>query len=152
VAFTWTLGVSRLAAEEPSAVEARMRKDITFLASDECEGRGVGTKGIGLAAEYIASQFRMAGLKPAGADGSYFQPFKLTAPPKPGSPNSLRLRGPLGQEIDLKITRHFRPMGLSNSGKVTAPVLFVGYGMTAPGINYDEYQGVDAAGKILLIV
>ncbi len=147
------LPVPRLhAADDPASVEARMRKDITFLASDECEGRGVGTKGIELAADYIANEFRKAGLKPAGTEGSYFQPFALTAPPKPGSPNWLRLKGPLGQEIELKIAHHFRPMGLSDSGRVGAPIVFVGFGATAPAIKYDDYQGVDVAGKVVLIV
>src|SRR5262245_32710066 len=59
--------------DDPSA--ARMRKDITFLASDDCEGRGVGTLGLDLAAQYIAVQFSQAGLKPGGVNGTYFQPF-----------------------------------------------------------------------------
>src|SRR5438128_4977645 len=70
------------------AVEERMRKDITFLASDECEGRGVTTKGINLAADYIAKQFQQAGLKPVGTDGSYFQPFAMKGASSLGSPNS----------------------------------------------------------------
>src|ERR687885_1016488 len=53
--------------------EARLRRDVTFLASDQCEGRGPTTRGIERAAEYIAEQFRTIGLKP-GAEGSYFQP------------------------------------------------------------------------------
>src|SRR5258708_25608770 len=65
------------AVAEDDAVEARMRKDITFLASDECEGRGVETKGINRAADYIAAEFKKAGLKPGGPDDSYFQPFTI---------------------------------------------------------------------------
>ena len=53
----------------------RMRKDIFFLASPECEGRGIDTKGIEKAADYVADSFKQAGLKPAMKDGSYFQPF-----------------------------------------------------------------------------
>ena len=60
------------AALAEDAIEAQMRKDITYLASDELEGRGVTTKGINLAADFIASEFQKAGLKPAGADGTYF--------------------------------------------------------------------------------
>src|SRR5947208_11028362 len=86
----------------PAEVEARMRKDITYLASDECEGRGVSTKGINLAADYIAGEFKKAGLKPAGADGTYFEPFSITTGTKLGSPNVLVLRGPLGQVIELR--------------------------------------------------
>src|SRR5438045_610132 len=60
------LGGGARAAAVDEAVEARLRKDVTFLASDECEGRGVSTKGINLAAEYVAHEFKKAGLKPAG--------------------------------------------------------------------------------------
>src|SRR6516164_8429249 len=73
--------------------EARMRRDINFLASDECEGRGPGTKGIDKAAAYIASEFQKAGLKPGGDDGGYFQPFTVTRAEdaKLGKNNVLRL-------------------------------------------------------------
>src|SRR5947208_16506442 len=70
------------AADDP--VEARMRADITFLASDECEGRGPGTAGIDKAADHIAAAFRAAGLKGALPDGSYFQPFAVRGTPKVG--------------------------------------------------------------------
>src|SRR5947208_6216260 len=53
----------------------RMKKDIVFLASDECEGRGVGTLGLDLAAQYIAVQLAPAVLKPDGVNGTYLQPF-----------------------------------------------------------------------------
>src|SRR5689334_5978015 len=59
--------------------ETRMRRDITFLASDECEGRGPGTKGIDKAADYIAAEFKKAGLRPGGKDSRYFQPFTINA-------------------------------------------------------------------------
>src|SRR5438067_12234581 len=70
-----------------AASEARLKRDVTFLASDECEGRGPMTKGLILAGDYIANEFKKAGLKPGGVDGSYFQPFavagaKLDAPPQ----------------------------------------------------------------------
>ena len=57
--------------------EERMKRDITFLASDECEGRGPGTKGIDKAADYIVEQFKEAGLKPGGVKGTWFQPFTI---------------------------------------------------------------------------
>src|SRR5262245_66158948 len=58
-----------------AASEARLKRDVTFLASDECEGRGPATKGIILAGNYIANEFKKAGLKPGGVDDSYFKPF-----------------------------------------------------------------------------
>src|SRR5260370_39664591 len=87
-----------LCGRVPAANEAileRMRKDITFLASDECEGRGVNTRGINLAADYIVKEFKEAGLKPVGTDGSYFQPVTMRSASRLGSPKTLSLRGPL---------------------------------------------------------
>src|SRR5437660_668472 len=92
--------VSLARSDAPADAEARLRSDLTYLASDECEGRGITTKGIGLAAEYVARQFQKAGLKPGGPDGTYFQPFSLATAARAGT-NSLTLRGPQGQVIEL---------------------------------------------------
>jgi Zn-dependent M28 family amino/carboxypeptidase len=144
------LGVPARAVDTPA--EARMRRDITFLASDQCEGRGVTTRGINLAADYIAREFARAGLKPAGPDGSYFQPFKMKGATLDG-PARIRLRGPQGQEIEWRPGDHIEPLGLAQSGTVTAPVLFAGYGISDPkGTHYDDYEGLDAAGKIVVVL
>jgi hypothetical protein len=144
------LGGAARAAED--AVEARMRRDVTFLASDECEGRGVSTKGINLAADFIAREFQAAGLQP-GVDGkSYFQPFTMNGGATVGEPNTLVLHGPLGQTITLKQGTQFKPFGMASSGQVSAPVVFVGFGATAKDIGYDDYHGVDVAGKIVVIL
>ncbi len=144
-------GWPTLANEE--AIEARMRRDITFLASDECEGRGVGTKGIDKAAAYVAQEFQKSGLKPGGPKGSYYQPFSFSfGAAKLGSPNAVSLRGPLGQQIDLTQGVHFEVMGLSGKGKVTAPVVFAGYGISAGDVHFDEYKGLDVAGKVVILI
>src|SRR5579884_1307718 len=126
------LAAPRLGAAEnlsdlrsPAACEARLKRDVTYLASDELEGRGITTRGIDLAANYIAAEFKKAGLKPAGPDGSYFLPFK-TAGAVLLEPATLALRGPDGQSVELKAGRHFEPMGVSGSGQVSAPAVFVG--------------------------
>ena len=106
--------------------EARMRRDITYLASDELEGRGIDTKGINLAADYIANEFKKAGLKSVGENGSYFQPFTATGRASLQGTNALMLRGPQGQEMQLQMGEHFTTIGYSGAGKVTAPVVFVG--------------------------
>ncbi|MCS7046044.1 MAG: hypothetical protein NZO58_06785, partial [Gemmataceae bacterium] len=137
--------------EDP--VVARMRADLTYLASDECEGRGVGTKGIDLAADYIARQFAQAGLVPGGVNGSWFQPFTMTrGAPRLAHPGKVALHGPLGQTITLQPNVDFQVMALSGTGKVTAPLVFVGHGITAPDIGYDDYRGIDVAGKIVIVV
>ena len=129
------------------------RKDITYLASDECEGRGPGTKGIDLAATYIANEFKKAGLKPGGPDGSYFQPFTMTGTSRLEGTPVLKLRGPLGQEIELVVDRHFRPLGMSGTGSTrNAPIVFVGFGATAKEIGYDDYKDIDVDGKVVLML
>jgi hypothetical protein len=147
--------VGILAGQAPAANEAaaaRMRKDIFFLASDACEGRGVTTQGINRAAEYIAGEFQKAGLKPGVPEGSYFQPFTMSGGARLESPNRLVLHGPLGQEIELKLGEHFSVLGLSGAGRVTAPVVFAGYGATAKEQGYDDYQGMDVAGKVVIVL
>jgi Peptidase family M28/PDZ domain len=150
IGFLILLGTRALAVDD--AVEARMRQDITFLASDQCEGRGPGTKGIDLAAKHIAAAFKQAGLKPGGADGSYYQPFTVPGDAELSKPNHLRLRGPLGQEIELRQRIDFEVMGLSGSGKVSAPIVFVGYGIVAPKSNYDDFKMLDVAGKVVVLL
>lgn len=129
----------------------RMRKDIFFLASPECEGRGIDTKGIEKAAEYIAQTFKQAGLKPAMKDGSYFQPFTVTTSAKLNKA-SAKLTGPDGVTRELKLGTDFNPMGFTPTSKMNAGLVFVGYGITAPELKYDDYAGIDVAGKIVLVI
>jgi Zn-dependent M28 family amino/carboxypeptidase len=152
--YLFALASSPISAALPPDTDAgaRLRRDITFLASDECEGRGVLTKGINLAADYIAEQFKQAGLKPGGVDGTYFQPFTITGMARLGTPNTLTLKGPEGKNIELKLDTDFHVMGFSAAAKVTAPVVFLGYGISAKENGYDDYAGVDAAGKIVIVM
>ena len=132
----------------------RMRKDIFFLASEEFEGRGVetdgrGTLGLDLAAHYIAAQFKKAGLKPGGPDGTFFQPFPYATARSLDGESEITIHGPDGQNV-LKQGVDFQVLGTSSAASLTAPVVFVGYGVTARGIEYDDYAGVDVKGKIVI--
>src|SRR5262245_8187841 len=148
-------GVRGLLAETPVATEseARLRRDVTFLASDACEGRGVTTEGIRKAADYIVSEFRKAGLKPGGVDGTYFQPFTF-----PGAvleaPATLSVRGPKGEVTSYKQGADFNPMGIGYAGKVDAlPLVFAGYGITSDNEPaYDDCAGLDVADKVVVIL
>ena len=130
----------------------RMRKDVFFLASPECEGRGIETKGINKAADYVADAFKAAGLKPAMKDGSYFQPFIVTTSAKLGQPTKAVLTGPADKVTDLKLGTDYNPMGFSPTSKVASGLVFVGYGITAPELKYDDYAGIDAAGKVVVML
>ncbi|HEY7330168.1 MAG TPA: M28 family peptidase [Gemmataceae bacterium] len=131
--------------------EVRMRRDITFLASDECEGRGPGTRGIDKAADYIVEQFKKAGLKPGGVDGGYLQPFTINASVL-DEPARLSLIGPQKQTIAFKQGVQFWPMSFGGSGSDKAPVVFAGYGITSDKAKYDDYADVDVSGKFVILL
>ncbi|HYT92059.1 MAG TPA: M28 family peptidase [Gemmataceae bacterium] len=146
------LGALASAAANDEASEARLKRDITFLASDECEGRGPGTKGIDKAADYIAAEFKKAGLKPGGVAGGYFQPFPHFGAGKLRSRGSLTLHGPQGQVIPLEAGVDFEVTGGSGPGKLEAPLVFAGFGAIAPEEKYDDYKDLDVAGKVVVVI
>lgn len=149
------LALAHAPAAEPKTYDdpvlERMRKDVFFLASPECEGRGVDTKGIEKAADHVAAAFKDAGLKPAMKDGSYFQPFTITKSVKlTGS--KFAITDPAGKARELKAGTEYNPMGFSPTGKASAGLVFAGYGITAPDLKYDDYAGIDAAGKVVVVL
>jgi hypothetical protein len=131
-----------------------IRETVTYLASDELEGRGAGTVGQEKAAQHIASVFKMLNLKtPPGWD-DYFQTFPLTMSTTIDPKTSLSAgEGKKWTEaIDggLKLNKDFQPLSFSAPGKFDAPIVFVGYAITAKHHNYDDFEGVDLKGKIAL--
>jgi hypothetical protein len=140
-----------------SPAEARLKADVVYLADDAREGRGTGTKGIDEAADYIATVFKEAGLKPApGAEG-YFQPFSVRGPAQLGQPLELAFQGPGDQRFAAASGSDFTALALGGAGKLEdVPVVFAGYGITAKDealkLDYDDYKDVDVKGKTVLIV
>jgi len=131
----------------PSATTLSFDPAITlpYLASDALEGRGIGTHGIDLAADYLADHFRAAGLKTLpGLDG-YFQAFDYTAKSSPGSECALTVAGK-----SLKLDQDFRPLMRTGQGSFEGLVAFVGYGIINKTRDYDDYAGIDVKGKIVL--
>jgi Zn-dependent M28 family amino/carboxypeptidase len=131
----------------------RIRAHVRFLSHDLLEGRGTGQRGGDIAAEYIATQFALDGLKPAGDNGSYMQKVPMVgialAPestfslvPAKGSARELK---PLSEYVAHDETQQ------SNS-TVNADLVYVGYGIEAPEYQWDDYKGVDVKGKVLLML
>jgi len=154
LAATW---VASGLAEDAAVVERRLTDTVKYLASDELEGRGVGTQGLDRAADYVAGQFKELGLKTDVIDGGPFQKFKMTTGASLGPDNSLTLVAPAqgGKEprqVELKLGEQFNPLAIGGSEKFDLPLVFVGYGITAKDENYDDYAGVDVKGKAVIIL
>ena len=136
-----------LFAQDPARIAAHMR----FLASDLLEGRGTGTRGHLIAAQYIASEYEKLGLEP-GANGSYFQsvPFVKTNATD-DSYIVITHNGAAGPQ--LKMGTDFATVGdpLRDQLDIDAPVVYAGYGITAAPQKYDDYAGLDAKGKVVAI-
>ncbi|MFO7901646.1 MAG: M28 family peptidase, partial [Pirellulaceae bacterium] len=133
--------------------EKRVGSDIRYLASDELEGRGPGTKGLDKAARYIRETFENLGLRGAGNDGAYLRPFSLSLGADVIEPETcLVFEGPDDQELKLELKEQFRPLGTKNTDPMTLDVVFAGYGISAPKLGYDDYQNVDVEGKGVIIV
>jgi hypothetical protein len=124
------------------------------LCSPEFNGRLTGTPEFIKSAEWMASEFSQWGIKPAGDKGTYFQWFDMpyTVLNDPGS-LSLNLIQPDGSVIRKHYTYpdEYYPGMNSGNGEITAEVVFVGFGITAPELNYDDYKGIDVKGKIVLM-
>ncbi len=131
-----------------------MVSHIQFLASKYCRGRETGDYGMNIADEYITSVLKGAGLQPAGDFGRYFQEVKL-------------MEISLSDRIHLKIEDQttgittvknaklewdYLPVNISGENEASAPLVFAGYGITAPEHNYDDYKNLDTRGKIVLVM
>ena len=147
---------ARTAEKIAAESQARIKSSVTYLASDELEGRGVGTDGLNKAADYLASEFKKLGLKTELFEGSPFQKFEVTITTEmgPKEQNFLELTG--NEKLTLKLGDDFNPLALGGTGQVDAPLVFVGYGITAKDekkeLNYDEYAGLDVKGKVVIAI
>ena len=137
----------------------KIRAHVRFLSLDLLEGRGPGKRGAELAAEYIATQFALAGLEPAGDNGTYFQHVPLYAVHTIEDKTKFSLAPASGQPIDLAYGTEI--VSKDQTGQPTAdldaPIIFVGYGIHAPEYHWNDYTGpngteIDLKGKIALVI
>lgn len=144
----------------PAAVEAsqrgidpeRIRAHVRFLADDLLEGRGTGTRGGDIAARYIAAQFALDGLKPAGDAGSYFQKVAFVGV-QTGPATRFSLQPEQGSPLDLKLADDYVVNNETQTDGVDidAPLVFVGYGIDAPEYQWNDYKDVDVRGKAVVL-
>ncbi|PQO38202.1 M28 family peptidase [Blastopirellula marina] len=149
-------GLPAAFAEDGTTTEAtlgKLKQTLGYLASDELKGRGIGTEGLQEASEFLAKQFQQMGLKTDLVDGTPFQPFEVNIASEMGPAEKNTLQLVSGDTVKkLVLGTDFTPLSVGGSSKFDAPLVFVGYGISAKKLDYDEYDGLDVKGKIVLIV
>jgi Zn-dependent M28 family amino/carboxypeptidase len=141
--------ISAMQSIRPENIEQQTR----FLSHDFLEGRGTGQRGGDLAAEYIATQFALYGLKPAGDNGSYMQKVPMVGI-TPGADTRFTLVPASGQSLDLKPLDEYVAYDQTQQAEsnIDADIVYVGYGIEAPEYNWDDYKSIDVKGKVLLML
>src|SRR5947209_8100266 len=123
------------------AQQSLIEKDVRTLAADDMEGRGLGTKGIDKATSYLEGRMKAIGLEPVFGT-SYRQQFPVKIGVSAGTNNRL---GDVA-------AADWTPLGFSSAGAFDGQVAFVGYGISAPPLNYDDFAGIDLKGKVALML
>jgi Zn-dependent M28 family amino/carboxypeptidase len=131
------------------AIKAHM----TFLADDAMEGREAGTRGYDIAANYVAAQYALLGVKPGGDKGSYLQRVPLLAF-RPSGEGAVTLTGADGAAVALKYGEDYLPNAQAQAAdlSVEAPLVFVGFGVVDATRGRDDYAGLDVKGKIVVML
>ena len=145
-------GTAGLEAALAGVRASALRAHVTFLASDLLEGRGTATRGHDLAAAYVAAQFEAIGLEPGGTDG-WFQPvpFRRSDLDAAGSHVTL-IRGATPEELGYEEGFVMSGDALRERSAIEAPVVFAGFGVTAPEFRHDDYAGLDVRGRIVCLL
>jgi Zn-dependent M28 family amino/carboxypeptidase len=165
------ISVSALAQNIPAAVKTaeasidpeKIRAHVKFLSDDLLEGRGPGLRGSEIAAQYIATQFALYGLKPGGDNGTYLQQINMVgmnAIPDKTTMSIIPPKRPEGQigimlySYDLKYGDDYTVSNrtLTPTVDIDAPIVFVGYGVDAPEFNWNDYANIDVKGKVILCI
>ena len=127
----------------------RYLNDIKFLASPELRGRGTGSPELEKAAAFLERHYRQLDIRPAGK--SYLQSFPVTTDAALGKSNRFQFTAE-GHSTTLHFPDEFVPFNFSQTGPLAGSVVFAGYGITAPEYHYDDYEGLDVKGKIMLVL
>ena len=159
-----TASVAVAYSQEPTTPTGqRVLEHVKYLASDECAGRAPATDGIERAAVYVVDQFKEFDLEPAGDHGTYRNLFSLITDVKLTEPNSVwfsirRARPGIPIEkvrptkVPWKLGEDYHPFGFSDPGTVEGEIVFCGYGLSPNGMDYDDYEGVDVKGKVVVVL
>lgn len=152
LAFFVSASLVSVYGDSANTTAARLLNDLKYLASDELEGRGVGTEGLNQAADFIRDSFANAGLDVSRVESDAFQKLTMVTNAELGSPNELKFVGPEGREIELAYDEDFRSCSFGGSGAFEGELVFCGYGIDSPDDEYQEFANVDVKDKVVLII
>jgi Zn-dependent M28 family amino/carboxypeptidase len=143
------LGIAR--SQTPSFAPERFRAHVEFLADDLLEGRETGARGHELAARYVAGQFQAFGLEPGGEKGSWYQRLALQQTVRGAMRGTIGIAGPAGEKtFEHGVDAMIRISASEPKQDVSAPLVFVGYGVEDRLLKLDDYRGLDVKGKIVV--
>jgi hypothetical protein len=150
IVFTAAIFAAGAPAQAPSVETQRFVQDIKTLTQPKMEGRGDGTRGLVRAEHMLADRYKKLGLSPAGKN-RYLQSFVVTTGAKLKKDNRLDVAN-ASARIPLALNTDYVPFSFSHSGNVQVPLVFAGYGVTASEFGYDDYAGLDAKDKLVVIL
>jgi hypothetical protein len=157
VLWAAVLAAALLAASAPTATTQlapadaqRYLADIKTLSAPKMEGRGDGSKGLVRAEHLLEARYKSLGLEPAGSHG-YLQLFVVITGAKLEGKNHLVIENGSAKG-ELKLQQNYVPFSFSSSATVTGPLVFAGYGITAPEFDYDDYARLDVKDKIVVVL
>ena len=134
-----------VAHDVPERGPDRLLADVAWLADDAREGRGIGTRGLEASRDWLAERFAAIGLEPAGEDGGWFQRFEV--------PVEVEVLAGTALSVDGRAVprKEFTPAASSSSGTVSGEVVTAGYGIVAPELGIDDYEGLEVEGRIVAV-
>jgi Zn-dependent M28 family amino/carboxypeptidase len=146
------LGAAAKPAAAAAAAAERIHETVGFLASDSLEGRDTGSAGHKAAAAYVAGKYQELGLKPGGVGGSWFQQVPFRRASHASAPTVNYRSG--GKAWHWTSGRDFalRPSITQAHQQIDAPLVFAGHGISDARLGIDEYAGLDARGKIVVVL
>src|SRR5210317_1160523 len=151
LALALLLSAGPALAESDALLAQRLQAHVEFLASDSLRGRQPGTAGYDIAANYVASQFAQLGLQPAGTGNSYFQQVPLrSAWQEKGSARLEFERNGNKRAFEFVEEFYMGPDAGRAVTQVTGELVFVGYGIEAPELDYSDFGQIDVRGKIVV--
>ena len=139
-----------LAAAQYSITPSSYRDTVHYLAGAEMKGRMTGSPELEKAATWLAKEYKKAGVPPV-AGNDYLQRYEVTVNASLGSKNRLVWTNASGKHV-LELGKSFQPFNFSATGEFSGPMVFAGYGISAPEYNYDDYAGLDVKDKIVVVL